>query len=163
MTRSVLQAALPDQIMALQRWLPDQAALDQWGGPGFSFPIRPLQFQQQLYLPRTQSFWLVEQQQAIAFGQLCDRFERNHLARLLVAPTKRGQGVGKRLIMALMQQAIRQQSTRDFSLFVFRKNQPALRCYQQLGFSFSPQPGDEHPDLYFMTLSWQQAAKRLEV
>lgn len=158
-----LRSALPEQVTNLGNWLPDQQAMDLWGGPGFSHPLRPLPFLQQLYLPGTQSYWLMQQQQAVAFGQLCDRFDRHHLARLLVAPSKRGQGLGKALVLALIQLGLNEHKQKDFSLFVHRHNQRALHCYQSLGFQFAAQPDYDNPSLYFMTMSQAQARQLLEL
>lgn len=157
-----LRPALPAQAVQLGRWLPNQAALELWGGDGFHYPLQNLAFLQQLYLPKTQSFWLIDQQQAVAFGQLCDRFNRHHLARLLVAPSKRGQGFGKALVLALLKKAQEDDSSKSFSLFVHRTNSRALNCYQSLGFQFSPQPGTENSSLYFMTLGVTEATHLLE-
>ncbi|WP_337840406.1 GNAT family N-acetyltransferase [Rheinheimera sp.] len=158
-----LRPALPEQVVNLGNWLPDQQAMDLWGGPGFSYPLRPLAFLQQVYLPETQSYWLMQQQQAVAFGQLCDRFDRHHLARLLVAPSKRSQGLGKKLILALLQLGLNEQKEKDFSLFVHRHNQRALNCYQSLGFQFTTQPDIENPSLYFMTMGQTEARQLVEL
>ena len=49
-----LSPVTPEQSAYLHNWFDSQQALDQWGGEGFAFPIRALQFLQQLYL-----FWFL--------------------------------------------------------------------------------------------------------
>ncbi len=48
-----LSPVTPEQSAYLHNWFDSQPELDQWGGEGFSFPIRALQFLQQLYFPGT--------------------------------------------------------------------------------------------------------------
>ena len=157
-----LSPVTPEQSAYLHNWFDSQQDLDQWGGDGFYFPIRALQFLQQLYLPGTQSYWLYQHRQRVAFGQLCDRFDCNHLARLLVHPESRGQGHSKTLIKGLIAQGLQQHPQRDFSLFVYRKNLIAVQCYQQLGFSEAEQPGESDPLLYFLKLNNKQARQLLK-
>ncbi|MDZ7870028.1 MAG: GNAT family N-acetyltransferase [Rheinheimera sp.] len=148
-----------------QQWsLADQfnsaAALTQWGGEGFRFPSRRTEFLQRLQLPDTQSYVLLDDQDnLLAFGQICDRFDRLHLARLLVLPAYRGQRLSEQLICALLSAGLQFWPTREASLYVFRDNQPALRSYLRLGFTEAPQPGPYRSDLSFMTLS--NSASRL--
>lgn len=63
---------------------------------------------------------------------------RLHLARLLVDPSRRGQGIIRHLIAGLVEQGRRRYSDvlrdENVSLFVFESNSGALRAYQKLGF-----------------------------
>lgn len=143
-----------EQQWSLADQFNDAAALTQWGGEGFRFPPRRTEFLQRLQLPDTQSYVLLDgQRNTLAFGQICDRFNRLHLARLLVLPPYRGQHLSEHLINALLAAGLQLWPTREASLYVFRNNQPALRSYLRLGFSEATQPGAYRSDLYFMTLS----------
>lgn len=151
-----LSPATDSQQWTLASVFDSFAALTQWGGEGFSMPLKRQSFLQQLQLPDTQSFVLQDaRQQMLAFGQLCDRFERMHLARLLVLPPYRGQRLSSVLISELLAEGLRQWPQRAASLYVFRHNQAALRSYQRLGFTQAPHPGPHRTDLYFMTLNNQ--------
>jgi ribosomal protein S18 acetylase RimI-like enzyme len=95
----------------------------------------------------------------LGFGQLCDRFERHHLARLVIRPQHRGNGLAKVLIFELIIQALAQQR-RDISLYVHRHNKVAVQCYSRLGFTAGPPPEQENSRLYFMTLTATEAISR---
>ena len=75
-----------------------------------------------------------------AFGQVYDRDGRINLARLIVAPTMRGQGVGRRLVGLLMVAGARLLPLDEYSLFVYRDNEPALSCYRAMGFEVTDCP-----------------------
>lgn len=149
-------------LSVLMQQFHSAAALTQWGGEGFSYPIRRQQFLNRLQLKDTRGFQLQDLQgQLLGYGQLCDRFDYHHLARLFILPRYRGQGLAAALITALMRQGLRQQPQRDISLFVFADNLPALRCYQRLGFRSAPHPGEQRADLLFMQLPNLQARQLL--
>lgn len=135
--------------------------MTEWGGEGFVYPIQRQQFLQQLHKPDTSSYILEQQDSLVGFGQICQRFGKNHLARLLILPDARGQRLSYVLVLSLISRALQQNGKLDFSLFVFRHNAVAIHCYQQLGFNITTQPGPEHNGLYFMQLSYEDAVKLL--
>lgn len=157
-----LTAANTDDCAGLMQHFNSLQELTDWGGEGFRFPPRRLHFLQQLYKKDSQSFILSQPQGPVAFGQICQRFDRHHLARLLVLPHWRGQGLSQLLLLSLLARAEQQDSKKDFSLFVFKHNLRALRCYQSFGFTPAPQPGTPHPGLLFMQLSQTQAKTLLQ-
>lgn len=156
-----LSAANIDDCLEISRCFKDLTGITEWGGEGFVFPVKQHQFLLQLHRPDTSSFIFKQHASTVGFGQICQRFGKHHLARLLVLPEARGQGLSYALVLALICQALKQNAKLDFSLFVFRHNRVAVHCYQQLGFTITAQPGPEHPGLYFMQLSGADAAKLL--
>ncbi len=149
-----LQPAQADTLLTLMTLFSDAAQLQQWGGEGFMFPPRRTQFLSRLLLPDTQSFELVNRQgQLIGFGQLCDRFNCHHLARLLIVPSQRGHGYAAALIKQLIAAGLREDKHKAISLYVFANNQRALSCYRKLGFQPARQPDQPRADLLFMQLS----------
>jgi hypothetical protein len=152
-----LSSADIDDCLAISRCFQSAAELSQWGGDGFVFPVNKLQFLHQLYKPDTESYRVLLGDTIVAFGQICDRFGKHHLARLLVMPGHRGKQLSYVLLLSLMTRALQQNPKLDFSLFVFKHNNVAAHCYQQLGFVEAKQPGASNPDLIFMQLSNQQA------
>ena len=93
--------------------------------------------------------------QLAAFGQSYERTGRGHLARLVVNPLARRQGAGARLIEMIIASLHEQFAYDEYSLFVYRDNLPAYRCYLSLGFVVSDYPKDaEMADrCYFLTKS----------
>lgn len=146
------------EMCQLRSWFGNADEQHSWGGDNFAYPCDELRFLQQLCRPGTQSYALISSAQTdtdtelLGFGQLCDRFGCHHLARLVIRPDRRGQGLAKVLIYELIIQALGQQQ-RNISLYVHRHNSIAVHCYQQLGFVVSPPPEAENSRLYFMTLT----------
>lgn len=152
-----LKVASLNDCLALRHYFINLSEVTRWGGEGFSFPLQKHAFLQKLLLPDTQSFVLFRGEQAVGFGQICDRFGRHHLARLLIFPKFRRQGLSQTLLQGLMLQAIAQNKRLDFSLYVFLTNETAINSYLKVGFSPASQPGQVRDDLAFMTLSAEQA------
>lgn len=152
-----LHPATIDDMLALRQHFRSIAEVQRWGGEGFQLPLTSARFMGQLQTADTDSFVLQKQQVTIGFGQLCDRFGKNHLARLLVFPQFRNQGHGKQLVLELLKRGLTMNPRLDFSLFVYKTNQVALSLYRQLGFVESEQPQHHRDDLFFMTLSADHA------
>ena len=92
------------------------------------------------------SFCLLnDEQQFLAFGQYYRRFEHHHLGRLAVNPNFRGQGLAKILITKILEQAFLLSPAKGASLFVFKDNIVAYKCYQSLGFIEVDYPEDLLP------------------
>jgi len=120
-----------------------------------------MHFLQKLLLPDTESFVLIHNEQPVGFGQICDRFGRHHLARLIIFPSFRGQGLSQSLLQGLLLKALQENKRLEFSLYVFLTNEIAMNSYLKVGFSPAVQPGAVRDDLAFMTLSPQQAQSYL--
>lgn len=130
-------------IDALMKWFPDKHAVELWGGPRFRFPFNRHSFAEDIHWGRMVSFSLREGHGGLAaFGQVDKRYARIHFARLVVHPEMRGQGVGTRLLGALMAVTPSMYACSEYSLFVFRDNITAYRCYRSAGFKVSDYPDD---------------------
>ncbi|MFI5837227.1 GNAT family N-acetyltransferase [Micromonospora sp. NPDC051300] len=77
----------------------------------------------------------------VGYGELWldDEEAEVELARLIVAPSCRGQGIGRRLVTALTAEALARHSA--VFVRVWPDNLPALRCYA--GAAFVPVPADD--------------------
>ena len=157
-----LYEASVDDCLEVSQCFGDLKEITEWGGEGFLYPVQHHQFLLQLHRPDTCSYVLKRQNTIVGFGQICQRFGKHHLARLFILPEERNQGLSYILIVSLMCRALQQNKRLDFSLFVFRDNARAIHCYQKLGFKISPQPGPEHPGLYFMHLTAEHATQLLQ-
>lgn len=152
-----LKTASLDDCLALRAHFNHLTEVTRWGGEGFQFPLQKHAFLQKLLLPDTQSFVLIRDEQPVGFGQICDRFGRHHLARLLIFPSVRGQGLSQSLLQGLFLKALQENKRLEFSLYVFLTNDIAIKSYLKVGFNPAEQPGTVRDDLAFMTLSPQQA------
>lgn len=130
-------------IDELMSWFPDAGSVDIWGGPQFRFPFTRESFLEDCQVGNMASYCLRDPNgEMAAFGQLYDRHGRAHLARLITNPAKRRQGVGKRLITLIIEAATQSGNYTEASLFVYRENTPAHRCYLALGFVVQDYPDD---------------------
>ena len=152
-----LEPASDSDIDELMGWFPDAQSVDIWGGPKFRFPFTRQSFCEDCHLEKVlQSFSLRDPDgRMAAFGQLYNRRERGHLARLISNPDMRRQGAGRRLIELLMRVAAERYGFEEYSLFVYRHNEPAYRCYLDLGFKVQEYPDDAKmkDKCYFLTRS----------
>jgi len=152
LTELSLRRADTKQLWHLQSLFSSAAEVRQWGGEGFFYPLKHQQFLQQLQLADTAAFVLTNANSLLAFGQICNRFDKIHLARLLVLPAFRRQGVARPLVAGLLAQGLKQWPDRAASLYVYKTNKIAIQSYQRFGFQVGPQPAAHRADLHFMTL-----------
>ena len=73
-------------------------------------------------------------EQVVGYGGLCDYPDEAFVQTLAVAPSVQGQGLGARLLVALLDEAERR-GQRSVSLEVRADNRPAQRLYARHGFS----------------------------
>ena len=149
-----LRATTDQDVDELLSWFPDAASVDIWGGPGFRFPFTRNSFLEDSHWDMMRSFTLVDPDgRMAAFGQIYDRQGRGHLARLISNPEMRRQGAGRRLLSLLMRVASEQLGFTEYSLFVYRHNEPAYRCYLGMGFTVQDYPDDAKmaDKCYFLT------------
>jgi len=135
---------------ALGSWTPDADSCARWAGPKLKFPFAARQLPQLLAEPGAHSF-VLSRGSAEALG-FCQFWVREpgvaHLARIILAPSARGQGLAATLCRLLMAEAARAVDAKAFTLRVYRDNHPALATYEGLGFVAVPDRSDER--IFFM-------------
>ncbi len=149
-----LALATDADIDTVMTWFPDAESVLIWGGPEFRFPFTAETFREDCRVDRMDSFCLRNPAgELAAFGQSYERDGRGHLARLVSNPERRGTGAGKMLISMIIATLEAAHDYDEYSLFVFRHNEPAYRCYLSSGFVVrdypdgAPLPGQ----CYFLT------------
>lgn len=150
----VLEAPGDSDVDELMGWFPDAQSVDRWGGPRFRYPFTPESFRADCRIDEIQTYCLRNPLGRLsAFGQIYDRCDRGHLARLITHPDMRRQGIGRRLIRMLTDTAGRNAGYTHYSLFVYRDNEPAYRCYLAMGFTIQEYPRDAplKDKCYFLT------------
>ena len=130
---------------ALGGWVPDADTCVRWAGPRLKFPFTPARLPQLLAEPGANSFVMSRgPAPALGFGQFWVRDPGvAHLARIILAPEARGQGLGTTLCELLMTEAARSTGAGAFTRRVYRDNDPALAIYERLGFAVVPELSDE--------------------
>ena len=138
----------------LMSWFTNANDVRRWGGPDFEFPFTPTSFRRDCRWPGLASYSLRDaDKHLLAFGQFYDRDGHINLARIGVRPGLRGQGIGRHFMTRLMAAGREHLGLPAWSLYVYKDNDAALRCYRSLGFDVGPYPaGEKLADVcYYMT------------
>lgn len=136
-----LAPAADDDFDDVMTWFPDAESVDRWAGPKFRFPFTRDSFIEDCRIDEMDSYVLRNPDgQRAAFGQSYERTGRGHLARLVVNPLLRRRGAGRRLVEMIIASLDERHAYDEYSLFVYRDNTPAYRCYVSLGFAVTDYP-----------------------
>lgn len=139
-----LNLASDSDISRLMTWFPTKRSVDIWGGPKFRYPFTPETFREDVHCRDMDTYCLVDfSGEMLAFGQFYERHERINLARLVVAPDRRGRGIGKQLVSLLMERGRKNMTLKEYSLYVYTDNHAAKACYAALGFEQSEYPEND--------------------
>lgn len=131
----MLRPATSDDLLILQGWFPDPDTAYRWGGPGLRHPFGMERFLEDIRWGILPSWSLAgPANELLGFGQYYLNHGRCHLARIAVAPDRRGRGLGRELLRELIRVGLRDLGVRECSLFVLNDNEPAIRCYRAVGF-----------------------------
>ena len=132
---TTLRPARVDDLATVLGWVSDAHACRRWAGPNVSFPATPDSAWLEMAASPDNAFTLVADTTLVGFGQLLAwDYRVVHMARLIVAPGHRGQGLGRRLCQALIATACNDFAARRLTLNVYADNHPAHALYRSLGF-----------------------------
>lgn len=160
----ILARAVDADTKALMTWFKDAHSVNVWGGPTFRFPFDRESFTEDCRLRELTTFALRDPDDRFcAFGQMYERDRRINLARLIAHPQMRGQGIGNRLVQMLIGVGPSLFALNEFSLYVYRDNAPALRCYRSQGFEIQDYPADQPlaDDCFYLTRPVERRGCRL--
>ena len=147
-----LRAATLHDLALLTGWIPDEKSCRYWAGPGVNFPFTINSLKADIHYSQQNTFSLInEHNDLIGLGQIIEKENFLHLARIIIAPDFRGRGYGKILCQKLIAKGKRKYGERPFSLNVYVRNTNALELYKQLG--FAPVNRPEVSDSLYMILS----------
>jgi len=144
-------------IIQLMQWFESEQSLHTWSGTDFNYPFDLSSFKNDANIHSICSKVLVSAKgELLAFGQYYLRLGHCHLARLVVNPHKRGQGLVAELIAKLSMAGKSELGVPTCSLFVMADNKPAVKAYKKLGFKFTVYPKTmEIEDCLYMVNSSQ--------
>lgn len=141
----------------ISTWVRSTSDAVLFGGPGMSWPLPP---ELLMGSSELEVFVLSDpDEHPVATGslRLIEDGRVAHLGRVLVDPERRGQGWGRRLMLALLDQAWASADVQCVSLRVYSHNEPAATLYEQLGFLPSGNPRTTEVD----EQSWTSVELRL--
>ncbi|PTT02504.1 hypothetical protein DBR11_04585 [Pedobacter sp. HMWF019] len=138
----MLKPYTSDDFKLLEKWVTDAELLLQFSGTDFSYPITPQQLAvYQTTHPKRRFYVAYEDKTPFAFGEIILQDSGiPKLARILVGePTHRGKGLGGRFIKSLVAESARLYHTKTLELLVWDQNIAAIKCYERVGFVYSPE------------------------
>jgi ribosomal protein S18 acetylase RimI-like enzyme len=142
-----LEAATKRQLEEMMGWFSNRESCSNWSGPEFRFPFTQSTFLEDICWKELPSYSLVKEGgRLVGFGQYYLREGRCHLARLVISPRYRNQGLGRLLVVRLAELGCKELGVTECSLFVLESNKAASCCYRNAGFEPAVYPG-EMPEL----------------
>lgn len=104
---------------------------------GLALPVDVDVFERWHADPDVQPYVLFKEGVLVAYGEVWADSEEQEieLARLLIKPEQRGQGIGQRLVALLLEQGKAATGYPNAFVRVYPENHAALACYRRAGFS----------------------------
>lgn len=132
-----LEPATEAVLPLLFDWIPDAKGALYWGGPDVRFPLTPETLTGMLREQGTLSFTAADEGGIVGFCQLRGYDAEAgtvRLARIIVSPSCRGEGVGRRMVKLLTAEAFSRYPVSKVELYVVADNEAAVRSYTDAGF-----------------------------
>ncbi|HZZ46765.1 MAG TPA: GNAT family N-acetyltransferase [Pseudonocardia sp.] len=124
-------------LAAVVGWITDREALELFTGTTLCWPLTEEQLRELLAATAGMTAWTlvddVEPDRPLGHFDLTRDSEGAHLGRVIIAPERRGEGLGRQLLGLVLDNARKQHLTL-ISLNVAADNLPAIRTYQHWGF-----------------------------
>lgn len=152
MSMAIVKTSIAD-IEVLKGWFPDKESSTLWCGPNIRFPFTHESFFEDIRWGRMPTYSLIGDKGIfIGFGQYYEKLQRCHLARLVISPSQRSRGFGRKFVAQLMNIGMSDLNTSESSLFVYRSNVSAINCYKSLGFKKQQNPNgyEQYENIDFM-------------
>lgn len=127
-----------DDYATLISWVDNAAALMQFAGPAFVFPLTEEQLNVSLADPCRYAFKVMADKIMIGHAELYTTAQSVYLGRILIGdPQIRGQGIGRQIVTLLLSYAFTKLDKPVAQLNVFDWNKAAIRCYENAGFTIN--------------------------
>lgn len=131
-----------DHFDQLASWFSSEQEVVQWGGPGMTFPLDAAQMRAMVAEEAQQPPGRICRVAVDAAGQVVGHVQIvldwangvGRLARVAVAPQRRGQGLAAPMLSAALRLLFALEGVERAELNVFTWNTAAIRTYEKLGF-----------------------------
>ena len=113
----------------------------QFGGPEFAFPLTEEQINITLSDKNRIAFRVVNTFDESTAGhcEIYFKVDSAELGRILIIDeNQRGKGIGKQIVILLLQFIVENRKERNVELNVFDFNIGAIKCYEKVGFVVNP-------------------------
>ena len=155
-------------------WIKSEAAMVQWAGPSFSWPMTQKQLREQLRTAKGKAatlfpFGLYRGSVLIGYCELA-RYDRKsqsvHLSRVIISPKHRNKGFARIMIERVLKFGFEELGLNRVALGVFDFNKPAIKCYKNMGFKLegtlreTSKVGNSFWNCHMMSIlrkEWQEA------
>jgi ribosomal protein S18 acetylase RimI-like enzyme len=141
-----LQPASREDLQVVLTWIEAEESLKLWGGPTLVFPPHVENIWREVGATQDNTYSLLDPEtNVVGFGQALRRGPATvHLARIIVAPVLRGNGLGRILCQQLIQIGVKDYQAAAATLNVYMINVPALRLYESLGFTIVSEDSEQN-------------------
>jgi RimJ/RimL family protein N-acetyltransferase len=139
-----LQPFERSDFQRLISWVPSAEFLMQWAGFIFKYPLDEAQLEEYLRSaeknPARRCIWKAvnsDTGEVIGHVELNNIYEHDRkadLCRVMVAPSHRGKGYGKQMVLKVLEFAFAELGLHRVQLGVYNFNESAIRCYETCGF-----------------------------
>ena len=153
-------------------WINSEAQMVQWAGPAFAWPLTQKQLREHLRAARTKPvslypFAWTHRGTILGYCELAQynpRWGLAILSRVLIAPGRRHEGLGRRMVSQAVRFGFEELGLHRIGLSVFDFNRAAIRCYASVGFTLegtlrqSARVGNSYWNCHVMSLlrtEWQ--------
>ncbi|RHW30920.1 N-acetyltransferase [Lysinibacillus yapensis] len=150
-------------------WINSPSFLQQWSGSAFEYPLTESQLEKYIEnannnLAETLVYKVIEQDSGdvighISLGRIDRKNKSARIGKVLVGePYVRGKGIGKKMIREVLKIAFNDLQLHRVNLGVFDFNEPAITCYEKIGFKKegllrdSSKHGDEYWSQWEMSI-----------
>lgn len=139
----ILQEFTEKDFKLFKTWITDAEMLAIFAGPIFSFPIKDSELFKYISRSDIKPFKVILQETGEVIGHCELNYSREtpRLSRILIGQkSMRGKGLGNQVVTEMASLLFQDSSVQKVDLNVFDFNQPAIKCYEKVGFTVNPVP-----------------------
>ncbi|WP_316750957.1 GNAT family N-acetyltransferase [Pedobacter gandavensis] len=139
----MIKSYISSDFDTIASWVTDEDLLLQFAGTDFSFPLTRKQLEDYQISHPDRCFYIgyLIDQVPFAFGEIIPQEGGTpRLARILIGePSRRSQGLGRHFIGLLLEEIRLHYHSSTVDLYVWEKNDAAIKCYESVGFILCPE------------------------
>lgn len=142
-----LSKLTPNEFEIFKSWIDSEEELVQFAGNYFTYPLTDEQLDKYINDPDRKVFKVIFKETGEVIGNVELNLENEdpRLSRLILGDKKyRGKGIGKSIILHLLELAFIKYNSKLVDVNVYDWNLTALNCYESVGFEITPEESYSH-------------------